>query len=96
VKKYCRAGQTTGDSITRRMRILSWITEATDTHTHTLTHTHTHTHSHTHTYTHTHTLTHKHTLTHTHSHTLTHTHTQNTVYLELLFFHGNDGYAKAH
>ena len=28
MEKYCRAGQTTYDSITRRMRIACWITNA--------------------------------------------------------------------
>jgi hypothetical protein len=32
VEKYGRAGHVTDDSIQRRMRILCWISKATDTH----------------------------------------------------------------
>ena len=32
MKKYCIAGQTTDDSITRRTRIACWIPKATNTH----------------------------------------------------------------
>jgi hypothetical protein len=32
VEKYCTAGQITGDSVIRRMRVVCWITKAVNTH----------------------------------------------------------------